>query len=140
MLAATMMFALLGAPRAEDTSALQGHVLAEDGLPIPGVTATLESSETGEEREVLTDVEGFFVFPALPSGDYTLKTKRERFNTVRSPELVVSVGQPTTVSVMMVHTEEEGCSGQEASRPVINMSGDYGTVLTRDFLKRLPGR
>ena len=64
-----------------------------DGSALPGVTVTLENSETGLTRVGVTGETGAAVLPALPPGTYKATFELEGFSPVSQDEVVLRVGQ-----------------------------------------------
>ena len=54
------------------TGVLMGTVVSTDGQPIPGVTVSISSDAMLGTRSAVTDVNGGYIFKALPRGDYTI--------------------------------------------------------------------
>jgi len=59
--------------QSRETGIIQGKVLDEEGNPLPGVSITLSSPNMMGTRSTVSDNEGRFRFPALPSGLYTIE-------------------------------------------------------------------
>ena len=53
------------------TGTISGRVVSSDEAPLPGVTVTATSPNLQGDRTVVTTVNGDFVIPLLPPGDYT---------------------------------------------------------------------
>lgn len=75
---------------AQNVSRLSGIVVDQNGGLIAGVEITILNSSGTLERTVLTDYEGFFDFPYLPSDEYSLKISKEGFDPSEIPSLSVS--------------------------------------------------
>jgi len=60
---------------------INGTVLDGAGAVIPGATVTVTNEATGENRDTVTNGEGFFVFPALLTGSYSLKIEAKGFKS-----------------------------------------------------------
>ncbi len=75
---------------AQNVSRLSGIVVDQNGGLIVGVEITILNSSGTLERTVLTDYEGFFDFPYLPSDEYSLKISKEGFDPSEIPSLSVS--------------------------------------------------
>src|SRR5262245_39237789 len=71
----TLIVTAIGRVSAADgPNAITGTAVDAQGLPLPGVTATLRpaAGTTGEPQEMTTDAEGRFTFEALTPGTYAL--------------------------------------------------------------------
>lgn len=119
--------------------AVKGRVLDEDALPIPGVMITINSENLMGERQAQTDTEGRFLFPELPPGVYELTAERSGFITVKKTGMQVNAGRSAIVNVELQRGEPTDEMIVEVARPVVDTtSGDRGSVLTKDFLQRIP--
>ncbi len=119
---------------------IKGQVIDEGGLSVPGVMISISSENLMGGRESQSDVNGRFLFPELPPGIYELIATRDGFISVKKPNLQVNAGRNTIINIEM----KIGDGAQEEiiveeSRPVIDtQSGDRGSVLTKEFLQRIP--
>ncbi len=80
-------------PRPQPGS-IGGHVTTKEKTPIPGVRVVIE--QTGAES--FTDLEGRYVFPNVPPGDYTLSLTQEE-RSARQTNVEVKAGAATQADV-----------------------------------------
>src|SRR6266567_1703511 len=87
--------------RAQATGTMSGYVRDSSGAVVPQVkvTATLVQHNTVLHSE--TDTEGFYSFPALDPGDYTLTIEKEGFQRTVQTGLALSVGQNLRVDATL---------------------------------------
>lgn len=85
-----LFFAGNRSARAQNLSHLSGIVVDQNGALLPGVEITILSSDGTLERTVLTDEEGFFSFPVLPFGEYSLKLSKDGFDPSEIPALAIT--------------------------------------------------
>ena len=107
-----------------------------DGVPLPGVTVTITSSQG--PRTKTTGADGRFVFPQLPSDKYGLRALLSGFNTVERKELDVRLGSRLRVDVVMSAGIQENIEviGQA---PVVDLSTTTsGATFNSDMMKRIP--
>jgi hypothetical protein len=81
------------------TGTISGRVASSDDAPLPGVTVTVTSPNLQGERTVVTSVNGDYVVPLLPPGDYTLVFELSGFQPVKR-----QVGLAGTQSVTLNET------------------------------------
>ena len=96
-----LLLLLLGAApvRGSETGALAGHVVdAESGEAVAWTTVVVE----GLERARVSDAEGFFFFPNLPSGIHDLQTLHVGYHEARF-EVEVVAGDTTHVDLAIGH-------------------------------------
>ena len=79
------------------TAHVSGVVVDSGGGVVPGATVTITNADTAWRREVVTGVEGRFVFVDVLAGTYGVSAALEGFKTVRRPH--VSVGSTDRVTV-----------------------------------------
>ncbi|HEX8922466.1 MAG TPA: carboxypeptidase-like regulatory domain-containing protein, partial [Pyrinomonadaceae bacterium] len=63
------------------TGTLQGTVSDTNGAVVPNATVTVRNVETGLERTLSTNGEGFYVSSNLPLGKYNISATSQGFNT-----------------------------------------------------------
>ena len=56
-------------------SAIEGTVFDPSGLVVPGAIVTLANAETGVAQNAPTTVAGYYRFPSLPAGTYSVKVE-----------------------------------------------------------------
>src|SRR5438128_11683820 len=73
---AGVMLALLCAisayGQAFDTGQVSGSARDASGSVIPGVSVTVKNEAQGQERQAVTNEQGYYVFPNLQVGPYTV--------------------------------------------------------------------
>jgi hypothetical protein len=89
------------AARAPLTSSLSGTVVDEHGAIIPGARVTVSNHATGLQRHVLTDVEGYFVFPMLPPGVYTTRVTQQGFAPVEVRDVKLGEGDQLAFRIQL---------------------------------------
>ena len=63
------------------TGSVLGDVTDQSGSSIAGAAVTLESIDTGQKREAVTNELGEYDFPLLLPGPYKLTAKKQGFST-----------------------------------------------------------
>jgi hypothetical protein len=51
---------------------IRGHVTDQSGTPVSQATITVENAQTGFYRSIDGNGDGYYVFPNLPLGSYTV--------------------------------------------------------------------
>ena len=118
---------------------IKGLVLDAGQQPIPGVLITVTSDNMMGERQAQTGIEGTFMLAELPPGQYRLEASRKGFTSVVRPNIFVKVNSTAIANLQL---EMEGAAAEiiiEEQRNVIDTeSGNQGSVLTKEFLQRIP--
>ena len=76
---------------AQATAELNGRVTDQSGGVLPGVTVTVTQTDTGFTRSVVTDDNGTYVIPNLPTGPYRLEVMLQGFRTYVQTGIVLQV-------------------------------------------------
>jgi hypothetical protein len=102
-----------------------------------GVAVTASSDALMRPRQTLTDIEGFYRFPALPPGDYTLAFARQGFTTPPRDAIHIGVGFTATIDVVMeLATLEERVTVEHRS-PVGTSSRSQSPPTSRQIKWRI---
>ncbi len=120
------------------TGTILGIVSDETGAVIPSATLTITNKATGIARSVVTNSEGFFSAPALPAGQYELRTEVPGFKTVIR-EAEVEIGRSTTVNLpLSVGTSKEVVNVEAATAQINYENHEIQGVIVRDTIQDLP--
>src|SRR6185436_10328852 len=86
---------LLAAPLLAQTvtGTMNGTIADRSGGRLPGVTVTIRNAETGLERIVVTDAEGFYNAPFLPVGRYNVQAQLSGFGAQTRQQVRVDLNQ-----------------------------------------------
>ena len=83
------------------TGAVDGTARDHTGAVLPGVAITISSAALMGTRTATTDPEGFYRFPAVPPGEYTVAFARQGFRNLRREHVRVGAGFTATVDVVL---------------------------------------
>ena len=104
---------MLPSAYAQVSATINGTVVDGTGAIIPGATVTVTNEATGQNRDTVSNGDGYFAFPALLTGTYSLRIEAKGFKTFEQrgiplsagdvrkiPNLILAIGQSTeTVTV-----------------------------------------
>ena len=76
---------------------IEGLVRDSSGSTIPGVTVTVQNTDTGLERVVFTDSEGAYRAALLPIGTYLIRATLQGFKAAERAGVTLSAGQIASV-------------------------------------------
>lgn len=80
---------------------IQGQVIDTNGAAVPGATVLIKNVETGQERTLTSNEEGFYNATYLPIGRYTVEATRSDFNKVLRENVRVSLNETTVVNIRL---------------------------------------
>jgi Carboxypeptidase regulatory-like domain len=116
---------------------ITGRVADSTGLPVPGVTVTVQGTDI--IRTFTTDAEGRYRFLELAPGDYTLTSTLQGFSTNVRPRVIVGVGQTVEVPVTLVIGALTETVNVTAPSPMVDTrQTGTSTNVTIDELTNIP--
>lgn len=123
----------------ENTGSLRGMVKDQAGAAIPGARVIASSSALVRSLEVVTDGEGAYNFPRLPSGIYTVTANLTGFKTVKKDDISVQLGKELTLELVLPTgnvSEEVNISASSEALDIT--STRTATNLTEQFIDNTP--
>ncbi len=124
---------------AQEFGSIKGTVVDPDGVPLPGVTVTLNGSKI-VTMTMITSERGNFRFMALPvAKNYTLRLELPGFNTLIREQLNVSFGRDVILTLILSQTTIEEEITVVGESPVIDTKRtQVGVNITTDMIMSLP--
>ncbi len=86
---------------AQTTADLSGTITDASGAAVPGATVKIISADTGAERSVTANDDGFFTVQQLQPGNYRLTATQPGFKTAQLSSVVFAVGQSRTLDIVL---------------------------------------
>jgi hypothetical protein len=118
---------------------LTGTVSDAQGALLPGVTVTATSPSLIGNEVAVTEAEGKFLFPALPSGTYTLTFALPGFKQVKRENIVLTLGRTLTVDMQLeVASLEESVTVTAESPLVDKTTTAVGNEFSAEKLASVP--
>ncbi|MDO8681065.1 MAG: TonB-dependent receptor [Acidobacteriota bacterium] len=128
-----------GRAAAQTGGTLQGPVIDDQGLALPGVTVTLTNTETGWTRAIVTNSEGWYRAAALSPGTYEIRAELSGFATALRSRVPLTLGQELTVRIeLKVATLQETVTVTGTAPLIETTSNTLGTTVSREQLDSLP--
>lgn len=122
------------------TGTLNGKVTDTEGNALPGVSVTIKSPALIlPQMTAVTNEDGYFRFPALPPGIYTVTFEMPGFKTLVREGIRVSVGVTTTLDVTLELSPIQESIVVTGQSPVVDRQRT--TIvrnLTTEFLQNIP--
>lgn len=130
----------LVAQNAVSTGAVSGIVTDPTGAVIPNVQIQLTNIQTGITQRSRTNSSGFYTYPTIPIGVYSMHFVAKGFKTGVVPAVTVSVGSTASIDVKL----QVGASVQQvvvsaATLPLLNPSQtSVSGVVNQTLIHNLP--
>jgi hypothetical protein len=121
------------------TASVAGKVSDATGGVLPGVTVTVTSLSTNQQRTVVTNEEGVYRFAGLTPGEYSITAELEGFSKFVQSGIRLQVGGSSDLNVTMRLSnvsESMTVTGQAAI--IESAKTDLSTVISRDQIDTLP--
>ena len=83
------------------TAVVEGVVTDASSAVLPGVDVEIRNADTNLTRSLVTDRDGRFVAPQLPSGRYTVTFKLAGFATIVHENVLATVGDAVRLNPVM---------------------------------------
>jgi hypothetical protein len=79
------------------TGTVSGTIYDQAGAVVPNANITLTNQASGDTRQTVSNATGYFSFPAVPPGTYTLEVKASGFEAWQANGISISQGKSVTV-------------------------------------------
>src|ERR1039458_8038692 len=106
LLLAGVLFGILGSqPALAQTQAINGSIRGRvtdvGAASVPQAKVTILNDDTGFTRQLDTDENGYYVFPNLPLGSYTVTIEKEGFDKERHPGVALTAGAEAIIDAQL---------------------------------------
>jgi len=124
---------------AQATATLNGVVRDSSGAVIPQATVALHNTDTGTERESLTNDSGLYVFVSVQPGEYSLTVTKDGFTTATQAGLHVLVNEASTQDfTLRVGSTQQSVTVEASAVNLETASATLGTVIASKQVRDLP--
>ena len=122
------------------SSQVSGQIVDTSHAGVPGAKVTLTRVESGDKREKISGTEGYYSFPLLIPGHYTLNVEKQGFQSQIQSGIVVLTASVTAVNVTLQVGLETQTVNVEASLPLLETetSAVSGVVVRARARNSLP--
>jgi hypothetical protein len=118
---------------------LTGIVTDAQGAILPGVTVTATSPGLIGTQVAVTEVDGRYLFPSLPSGAYVLAFELTGFQTARRENIILALGQTLNVNLSLQLATLQETVTVTAESPVVDTSSTrVGSEFSGEKLVGIP--
>jgi len=135
-IAALLLF-LATAPA--QTARIAGRVTDRTGAVVPGASVTVTNSETGAERKVAANEEGYYAAPLLLPGEYRVTVEHAGFKPITRAGVTLDVDQRAELDfVLEVGGLSERVEVTAAASQLNTVEGSQGQVIENRRVVDLP--
>ena len=121
------------------TGSISGIVTDPSGSVAPGVSVTATNVQTGVAATIQTDSKGFFNFPELPIGDYTILAEQKGFKTYTKSGIHIDANSAIRVDIRLeIGTVAEKVTVSSDAVQVETQSTQMGEVINSQKLTAVP--
>jgi hypothetical protein len=118
---------------------LAGAVKDSTGAVLQGAALTLKETSTGSVYKAVTGAQGFYTFPELQPGTYTLSIAVQGFESYTQNSIIVTVGSTATVNpVLQVGEASVSVNVTSDASQLQTQSSDIGTTVPSELIEDLP--
>ncbi len=122
-----------------DRAVLEGTVKDSSGAAVVGAAVKTLAVDTGIAQEQRTNANGYYRFPGLAVGQYTVTVATAGFTTKVVEDVIVQVGQTRTLDVALaVGAPTERIEVQATAAPADRSSAEASTVINLEQIQNLP--
>src|SRR5229473_5979222 len=135
---ATIIYLLLSSNVfAQQLATLKVTVTDPSGAVIPGATITLKNTQTGVNRNDVTESHGLSVIPGIPPGNYELTVTARGFSPRKLP-VALSVGQIASLTVPLNISAREEVKVEETIQGIDTEKSEVSQVIDTPKINDLP--
>ena len=121
------------------TASISGTVTDPTGAVVAGAAVTATNVDTGVALSQTTNTQGFYSFPELPVGKYTIDVQKAGFKAYRQTGLVLDVNQALVVDVpLQIGETSEKVEVSSSALHVDTESTQMGEVITGKEMTDVP--
>ena len=122
-----------------DRAVLEGTVTDPSGRVIVGADVVIVAIDTGIREAQHTNANGYYRFPGLAIGRYSITGASQNFRTKRIEEVLLQVGQTRTLDMSLdVGAATEAVDVSAITGPSDRSSAEASTVILTDQIANLP--
>src|SRR5712671_622121 len=120
------------------TGVIRGTVTDPSGTIVAGAAVVLRETQTGFQRQVVTNERGIFVAPLMPLGTYDVAARAVGFSETRRTGVRLGVGETVNLNLPLAAVQLQAVV-VEATQPVVDATRiESSTRLPNAAVSRLP--
>ena len=133
--------AALAAPitRAQGEASIWGLVTDSSGAAVPAASVKVQNTETGAERDLVTDLQGRYDAPLLPVSRYSVTVEKSGFQAQARTGISLAVGARVEIDVALSLTQlQQSVTVTEHPDLVTVTTEDVSGLVNEQQVKELP--
>src|SRR5436190_14400778 len=135
---AAILWALASPCQAQaPTGTIAGHVISADGKALPGVTVNVMGSSLQGTRTAVSSINGDYLVPLLPPGDYTVSFEIGAFQTVRDMRRIAGTQTALLDVTMAPASVTESVTVVASAQPFLE-TAQVATNFKQNLMATLP--
>src|SRR5579872_3171169 len=136
---ALVVFAISAASAQVDRAVLEGTVTDQSGAAVSNANVKIAASDTGITQDENTNSKGYYRFPGLAVGRYSVTVQNSGFKTKNIEDVILQLGQTRTLDVRLaVGAPTERVDVRASAAPENRTTAEASTVITGDQIANLP--
>ena len=129
---------VLAAQSQATTGIIRGTVTDPSGTPAANATVTLRETQTGFERQTVSNERGIFVAAVLPLGIYDVSARAVGFSETRQTGIRLGLGETINLTLQLAAVQLQAVT-VEATQPVVDATRiENSTKIPDAAVARLP--
>ncbi|HVT93434.1 MAG TPA: carboxypeptidase regulatory-like domain-containing protein [Bryobacteraceae bacterium] len=121
------------------TGSLAGRVTDPSGASISGARITLTSTGAGTVMQAVTNAEGYYEFPSLRVGSYSLEAESAGFKMLRQTGITIAVANRSTLNFALELGDTRQTIDVTSQPPLVDsQTSDIGTNFQPKFMADAP--
>jgi hypothetical protein len=118
---------------------VSGRVSDSSQAVVPGARVEIVNIATNIANRTTANEVGYYTFPPLPPGSYTLTATVAGFKTARVENIVLEIGQQRVIAVTLQPGEVKDSITVSEEAPLLAVNrADRGTVVENQFVQSIP--
>ncbi len=118
---------------------IRGRVVDQTGAPMAQANVKVENTQTGFSRSLQTPEDGYYVFPNLPLGSYSVVIDKSGFETERHTGVVLDAGTEAVIDAQLTVGATSTSIEVTGGAPVVEPSRtSIGRTITHSEVDNLP--
>ena len=118
---------------------IRGRVTDQANAAIPQAQVSIQNTQTGFTRSSESNDDGYYVFPNLPLGSYTVNIQKSGFNSQTHPDVVLDAGTEATIDAQMQVGSASTSIEVTGGAPVVDPSRvNISVIIGKQEMDNLP--